>query len=85
MPETHDGLPVAGYHSQSGDNVALVNENKMIEERVLRKLDEMACIPDVDKRMLAIGRTSIATAFMWINRSVFKPGRASLPEDPTPE
>lgn len=80
MPDQHEGLPVAGYKPQTSDNVALVNTNKEIEERVLRRLDDLATIQDVDKRWLAIGRTAIEQAFMAINRSIFKPGRAKLPE-----
>lgn len=80
MPDQHEGLPVAGYKPQTSDNVALVNTNKEIEERVLRRLDDLATIEDVDKRWLAIGRTAIEQAFMAINRSIFKPGRAKLPE-----
>lgn len=36
----HKGLPVAGYQPQSDEKVALVNEFKQDEERLLRKLDE---------------------------------------------
>ena len=35
------GLPVHGYQPQSEDKVALVNEFKQDEERLLRKLDAM--------------------------------------------
>lgn len=74
----HTGLPVEGYRKQSEDNVALVNKNKRIEEEVLRLLDDLASIADVDKRWLAIGRTHIEQGFMAINRSIFKPGRVEL-------
>ena len=77
----HQGLPVAGYKSQSEERVALVNRNKEIEERVLRILDELGATDGVDKRWLAIGRTSIEQGFMAVNRSIFQPGRAALPED----
>jgi hypothetical protein len=77
----HAGLPVAGYKPQGGDRVALVNVNKAAEERVLRILDELRDDPGVDGRWLAIGRTQIEQGFMAVNRAVFKPGRAPLPEE----
>lgn len=77
----HKGLPVAGYMPQSDDKVATVNKNKELEERVLRQLDAMVADGSYDGRMLALGRTGIQEAFMWINRAVFQPTRIDLPED----
>ena len=37
----HKPLPVAGYTDQSDAKVALVNEFKQDEERLLRKLDQL--------------------------------------------
>jgi hypothetical protein len=80
MTQKHDGLPVSGYRPQSVENVALVNEMKQLEERVLRKLDEMQGM-GVDQRWLATGRTQLEKAFMSINRSVFQPSRVMLDEE----
>jgi hypothetical protein len=80
MPE-HQGLPVAGYKSQSEANVAAVNHNKQLEEQVLRTLDQLGVTPGVDPRWLAIGRTAIENGFMAVNRAIFKPGRVSLETD----
>lgn len=33
----HEPLPVQGYTAQPGSNVAVVNQNKELEERVLRR------------------------------------------------
>lgn len=74
----HSGLPVEGYRSQNDANVALVNANKRAEEQVLRILDALGEQPEVDKRWLALGRTAIEQGFMAVNRSIFKPARASL-------
>lgn len=84
-------LPVAGYKPQSPEAVALVNEFKADEERLLRKLDAMQEATrkgpndsgpnPYDGRWLAIGRTNLEQAFMAINRAVFKPGRAKLSGD----
>lgn len=81
--EQHQGLPVAGYKPQSEEKVALVNENKLLEERILRQMDRLAAMPagTVDPRWFSIGRTAIENGFMALNRSIFQPGRASLPED----
>ncbi|GJE41279.1 DUF7681 family protein [Methylobacterium soli] len=79
----YQGLPVAGYRPQTGDKVGIVNANKQAEERTLRILDELAQRDDVDKRWLAVGRTAIENGFMAVNRSVFQPGRVTLPEDAT--
>lgn len=74
----HDGLPVAGYKPQSEQSVELVNGMKVTEEIVLRCLDDLASMPDVDMRWLAVGRTQIEQGFMAVNRSIFKPGRVQL-------
>jgi hypothetical protein len=81
------GLPIAGYRPQSEDRIALVNEAKQLEERVLRFLDrvatQFACVApgDLDGRWFATGRTDIEKGFMSVNRSIFKPDRIALPED----
>lgn len=77
----HDGLPVAGYQKQSQGAVDLVNAFKQDEEEVLRNLDRLQGHDDIDQRWLAIGRTKLEEAFMAINRSVFRPSRATLPGD----
>lgn len=71
----HNPLPVAGYTTQPDDKVLTVNENKQLEETVLKRLDALKANPDIDQRWLAIGRTHIEEAFMAINRAVFKPQR----------
>jgi hypothetical protein len=74
QPAVHDPLPV----QQTDERVALVNGNKVLEEHVLRRIDEIALLPDVDQRWLSVGRTHIEQAFMAINRSIFRPGRLEL-------
>jgi hypothetical protein len=80
-PEMHPSLPVHGYSAQPGPQVDQVNKNKEAEEVFLRELDRLKADPEVDQRWLAIGRTQLEQAFMAINRAIFKPGRARLPED----
>lgn len=81
MPETHDGLPVHGYQTQTQSNVDTVNHNKIKEEEVLQMLDILKALPLVDQRWLAIGRTHIEEGFMAINRAIFKPQRLTLKGD----
>jgi hypothetical protein len=76
----HAGLPVSGYQPQSDEKVQLVNRAKELEERVLRHLDTLKTMPDVDQRMVSIAVTGIQEAFMWANRAVFQPARINLPE-----
>ena len=71
----HQPMPVAGYTAQSDDIIKTVNENKQLEETVLKQLDALKVRTDVDQRWLAIGRTHVEEAFMAINRALFKPQR----------
>ena len=76
----HAALPVSGYKPQTSAKIDTVNLNKELEERVLLQLDALAGNADVDPRWLSIGRTAIENGFMAVNRSVFKPSRATLKE-----
>jgi len=76
------GLPVHGYApEQSLAKVAFVNENKITEENLLRRLDRMADDAEFDSRWTAIARTHMELAFMAMNRAVFKPQRFELDEE----
>lgn len=75
------GLPVKGYVAQHPDAIALVNENKTSEEKLLRRMDDMAKTGKYDQRWLAIARTQMEQAFMAMNRAVFKPERVTLDGD----
>lgn len=77
----HAGLPVAGYQPQSEEKVELVNENKVLEEQVLRQIEKIKATPGYDARMAAIAFTGVQEAFMWLNRAVFQPSRIDLPPD----
>jgi hypothetical protein len=95
MTEDHKPLPVQGYTPQSDAKVALVNEFKQDEERLLRKIDAMygqtipnpdpdhpaAEVSKYDMRWAAVARTHFQEGFMALNRAVFQPQRIKLPED----
>lgn len=72
---------IKGYTEQSPAKLAVVNVNKIVEENVLRVLDELKDRADVDQRWLQIGRTQIEQGFMSVNRAVMQPQRIALPED----
>ena len=85
MTEETKGLPVQGYKPTQPDwAIALVNEDKVLEERVLRQIDAHVRNRDsreIDQRHVALARTEIESAFMHLNRAVFQPQRIKLPED----
>lgn len=80
--DDHKGLPVAGYQKQSQVAVDLVNQNKHVEEKILRTLDGLrnGQTPsgesiEVDPRWLSIAMTKLEEGFMALNRSIFRPSR----------
>ena len=77
----HQGPPVSGHSALTPGAISLLNDHAQMEERLLRHLDRLAARDDVDKRWLAIGRTSIEQGFVAVNRAVARPGRVALPED----
>lgn len=67
---------IKGFTDQSVENKVRVNENKVLEEKVLRQLDILLNGGvKYDQRCIALGRTKIQEAFMWINRGIFQPTR----------
>jgi hypothetical protein len=79
----YDPLPVAGYTPQHSSDIQTVNEHKVMEERILRRIDafQRAAKSEAELRWLSIARTHIEQGFMCLNRSVFLPERIALPED----
>lgn len=71
------GLPVAGYKkTQPPHLIALVNENKLLEEKILRQIERhKERGSELDQRAVALAFTAIQDAFMWLNRGVFQPQR----------
>lgn len=81
----HPPMPVSGYTTQSAQKVALVNQNKQLEEKILRQMDDLVCAAsntgEFDMRWLSIARTNLELAFMALNRAVFMPTRVDLEGD----
>lgn len=72
--------PVQGYTKPSAAQIKLVNENKLIEEIVMRQIDRIIQESTVfektaDPRMAEKARLDIIGGFMWLNRSIFRPER----------
>lgn len=81
----HQGLPVAGYQAQSAEKVALVNEHKLMEERLLRRIDALLREGHADIHWAEAARCRFEEGFMALNRAVFQPRRIALPEDARPQ
>ncbi|OCP21928.1 MULTISPECIES: hypothetical protein [unclassified Ensifer] len=79
------GLPVAGYEPEvDAWKVEMVNENKILEERVLRRVDEHVRNRDsqeIDQASVQIARRHVEDAFYRLNRAIMHPKRIALPED----
>lgn len=88
----HSSLPVPGYTTQSSARVAIVTQNKQLEERVLRQIDRIAGrspfildASEFDQRWVALGRSQIELGFMALNRAIFQPQRVALLDEAGPE
>lgn len=63
------------------EELAIVRAINHHEEKLLRALDDLAAMPDVDKRWLASGRKDAEKGFMSIRRAIMNPERICLPGD----
>lgn len=71
------GLPVKGYKPvQPQWAIDAVNRIKVVEEKLLRELDDLATRGSaVDQRWVAIARTQVQQGCMGARRAVFQPQR----------
>lgn len=71
------GLPVKGYRATQPEwKIDLVNQNKVLEEKILRQIDKHALYAEgIDKRSVQMARGIAEDLFMRLNRAVFQPGR----------
>jgi hypothetical protein len=71
---------IKGYTELSIKPINSVNINKQLEEQLLQRIELLESDEElaVDKRCLAIAKTELQTAFMWLNRAIFKPQRITL-------
>lgn len=75
MTEHQDPLVLYGYRELTQRKIDMINEGKILEEKVLRYIDWMETEPGTDLRWLATGRTSIQQGFMAVFRGVLLPTR----------
>lgn len=75
----HAGLPVAGYDKIVDQwRIDMVNENKIHEERVLRRVDEHVRNRDsreIDQASVQLARRHVEDAFYRLNRAIMQPKR----------
>lgn len=75
-----DSSEIKTYTDQSEQNKAQVNQNKILEEKVLRQIDDIKSTnSNVDLRWIAEAKTHIETGFMCLNRGIFQPTRIDGP------
>lgn len=75
----HSGLPVAGYAKTVEQwKIDMVNENKALEEKVLRRVDAHVRNRDsqeIDQASVQIARRHVEDAFYRLNRAIMQPKR----------
>lgn len=72
--------PVVGYKPLTPKQVELLNRAKALGAIVQTEVNDLIsaghddAVGELDPRALAIARTEFQTAFMWLCRSITKPG-----------
>jgi len=77
-------MTIKGYRELSQEEIDIINENKIIEERVLRNLEKIKKDFERKNSCVYLGNKEedhINMTFMLINRFIIRPQRISLPED----
>lgn len=64
---------ISGYRQLSDDELAAIEQVKAWELLCGSLFAQLAALPGVDKRCLAIARTDLQQASMWMTRAVAKP------------
>lgn len=80
---SNDDKAIKGYRTLSVADIALVNKNKVLEEKLLRLLDQVC--PDDERseraKWRAIARTHIQQGFMAWNRALMQPQRIAIEDE----
>jgi hypothetical protein len=74
--DTHSPMPVtpiSGYRALSPAELDAINRIKAVGNGIGVLLDEVAAMPGIDLRALAIARTELQTGFMWLTRAIARP------------
>jgi hypothetical protein len=64
---------ITGYRELTELEINAMNVIKGRGEQLSQMLDDLASLPDVDKRALAIARTELQAGMMWATRAVARP------------
>ncbi len=75
IPGVKSNTTILGHTVPTTRSASIVNENKVLEEKVLRRLDMLVSAGDFDQRWLSIAFDKVEEAFMAMNRAIFKPER----------
>lgn len=67
---------MTGAKTLTETQIGQLNDNRMIEEYLLRMLDELT---HADHRFTALARTNFQTGFMMMNRAITQPNRIEGP------
>ena len=65
--------PITGYRVLTQDEVSLMNSIKEEANEVELVVLGLECLPDIDQRWVAIGKTHLQQGFMALVRSVARP------------
>lgn len=78
-----EGAVPPGYRRQSDEAREIARAMTHYEAKLLRALDDLAGMPEIDQRWLAIGRTDVEKGFLAINRAITgDAGRRQPPRPP---
>jgi hypothetical protein len=64
---------ITGYRELTEVEINAMNVIKARGEQLSQLVDDLANLPNVDKRALAIARTELQTGIMWASRAVARP------------
>lgn len=62
-----------GYRDLSDQELDAINRTKALGQQIGEVLNNIAQMPGVDQRWLAIGRTDLQTGLMAVTRAIAKP------------
>ena len=71
--EAAEPQKIDGYSKPDDTKIALVNKFKAHERALGELWREVEASGLADPRMLAQGKTTAQTAYMWLNRAIFQP------------
>lgn len=64
---------ITGYRNLSQEEIDAMNKVKELGAEIKRVTDEIAAIPNIDRRWLSIGITDLQKGCMAVTRSIAQP------------